>query len=203
MFMKEDFNSRARVWDQNPMHRKRAETIAQAIKEWEQVPSERALDFGAGTGLLGFLLVDRFQTLVLMDTAEEMLRVIEEKAIQNNLTSMQTLHMDLSDELYRGPAFDCIFTQMVLHHIEDVPLILERFRCMLKPGGRLYIADLYPEEGGFHTPDFKGHKGLDPDWLMSILEQMGFDACSQQPVFSITKNEKAYPMFLLRARLSD
>ena len=93
--MKEDFNSRARVWDQNSMHRKRAETIAQAIKEWEQVPSERALDFGAGTGLLGFLLADRFQTLVLMDTAEEMLRVIEEKAIQNNLTSMQTLHMDL------------------------------------------------------------------------------------------------------------
>ena len=59
---------------------------------------------------------------------------------------------------------------MTLHHIPDVARLLAEFRNVLKPGGRLCIADLDSDGGRFHE-DSTGvfHPGFDRAVLVQDL----------------------------------
>ena len=73
--------------------------------------------------------------------------------------------IDLEKEAIPADDFDIIFTQMTLHHVHNIDGIFFKFSRMLRPGGILYIADLYKEDGLFHGNDFTGHNGFDPEEL--------------------------------------
>jgi len=93
---------------------------------------------------------------------------------------------------------------MVMHHVNDVDIILSKFYTLLKPGGYLAIADLYAEDGSFHGEGFTGHLGFDLDNLSAKLKAFGFDEIKHQQCYSIQKtNEEGkvsdYPIFLLTA----
>ena len=83
--------------------------------------------------------------------------------------------------------FDLVITQMVLHHVADIGLIISRFRKLLNPGGYLTIADLYTEDGSFHGPGFTGHKGFDIAELSGLLGKHGFTNITSGRCFVIDK----------------
>ena len=75
-----DFNQAARTWDANPMHTERSEAIARCLLKNIPVDGRmKAMDFGAGTGILGLILCDRFEQLHLLDASTEMVAVMKEK----------------------------------------------------------------------------------------------------------------------------
>jgi predicted TPR repeat methyltransferase len=76
-----EWDARAKEWDAEKVHMDRSLAVAQELENI--IPAEglqRALEYGAGTGILSFLLKDRFQEIVLMDSSREMIKVCEEKA---------------------------------------------------------------------------------------------------------------------------
>ena len=76
-----DFDARAREWDKDKMHMERSVAIAAELEK--MVPlnqSMNALEYGAGTGILSFLLKDRFSEITLMDNSQEMIKVCAEKS---------------------------------------------------------------------------------------------------------------------------
>ncbi|HNZ42506.1 MAG TPA: class I SAM-dependent methyltransferase [Bacteroidales bacterium] len=199
------FDKRAREWDDNPMHAERSAAIAEKIIEHlPATPVMRAMEYGAGTGILSFMLRDYFDEIVLLDSSREMLKVTGDKIIAAGAVNLKTRFFDLEKEELTDEKFDVIFTQMVLHHIEDVTLILKRFSTLLNEGGIVAIADLYPEDGTFHGEDFKGHKGFDVNQFAQWLTKTGFAEIHHRPCFSIKKqigNEtKEYPVFLITAK---
>ena len=203
--MTNDFDLKAKEWDMNPVHIERSKAIAkQMIRLLPLTNNMCALEFGAGTGVLSFLLKDRFAEITLMDSSREMLKKAEEKIEDEDRSKFKTLFLNLATEDYHVESFDIIFSQMVLHHINDTAAIFSKFYNLLNPGGILAIADLYLEDGSFHEGDMSVHFGFDPEKLSAILLQQGFINPAITSCFVIRKQisadkTKEYPVFLLTA----
>ena len=204
-----EFDLKAKDWDMNPVHIERSKAIAeQMIRFFPLSDKMRALEFGAGTGVLSFLLKDRFAEITLMDSSMEMLKKAEEKIEDKDRSKFKSLLLNLETEDYPGELFDIIYTQMVLHHVKDTTAIFSKFYYLLKPGGILVIADLYLEDGSFHDGDTSVHFGFDPEKLTEIVNQQGFINPAISPCFIIRKEisadqKKEYPVFLLTAFKKD
>jgi ubiquinone/menaquinone biosynthesis C-methylase UbiE len=203
--MTNEFDLKAREWDKNQMHVERAAAIAQSIEKLIPLDKHmKALEFGAGTGLLSFLLADRLGEITLMDNSTEMINVIKGKISGQEIHHMNPVLINLEHEDYQDH-YDIIYSQMVLHHVEDVPGILKKFYRMTNPGGYLAIADLYSEDGPFHGDGFTGHKGFDVEILSKELAGNGFKNIAHQTCFAVQKvteqgTVKNFPVFLIVAR---
>jgi tRNA (cmo5U34)-methyltransferase len=203
--MTNEFDIKAREWDKNQLHLDRSEAIATALKNTVPLkPSMKALEFGAGTGLLSFLVYKNLHDITLVDTSSEMIRVLKEKILEQDVPNMRPLCMNLEQEDL-SEKYDLIFSQMVFHHVEQVGKVLAKFYDMLNPGGYVAIADLYPEDGSFHGDGFTGHKGFDPVIFGQWLAGHSFRNVSHQHCYTLKKMtdsgmEKEYPIFLLTAR---
>jgi SAM-dependent methyltransferase len=117
---------------------------------------------------------------------------------------MKPVLINLEQEDY-PEHFDIIYSQMVLHHVDDVSVILKKFFRMVNPGGYLAIADLYTEDGSFHGEGFTGYKGFDVEDLTKELAGEGFINITHHTCFTIQKiteqgTTKDFPVFLIVAR---
>jgi tRNA (cmo5U34)-methyltransferase len=201
-----EFDIKAAGWDQDPMHWDRSEAIANEIKKLIHLNIEmKVLEYGAGTGITSFLLKDLVKEITLMDNSSEMVKVMTEKIKASKVKNLKVLNFNLEQSDYKKDRFDLIFTQMVLHHVTYIDLIISRFYKLLNPGGFLAIADLYPEDGSFHGEGFTGHMGFDVEILSKQIMNQGFTNISHRKCFVINKkvsdNEtKQFDVFLLIAK---
>jgi len=200
-----EFDIKAAGWDKNPMHWDRSEAIVSAIRT--SIPltgNMSALEYGAGTGIASFLLKDYLKEILLMDNSAEMVRIMKEKIEASGVSNMKVLNFDLEHNDYSDGKFDFIFSQMVLHHVDDIENIMKKFGSLLKPGGFLAVADLYTEDGSFHGEGFTGHNGFDPQDLAGILGRNNFRNISHKSCFVIERKiseteSKRFEVFLLTA----
>lgn len=199
------FDERARIWDSNPVNWERSAAIANRIQQRIDLhPGMVAMEYGAGTGILSFMLKDAVREITLMDNSVEMVKVMEEKIKNERVSHLKPMYFDLETAEYNGKTFDLIFTQMVMHHVRDTRGMVGKFYGLLKEGGFLVIADLYPEDGSFHGEGFEGHLGFDPDRLNDQLKEAGFKHTAHEPCYVLKKSterygEKEFPLFLLIA----
>jgi len=201
-----EFDIKAVEWDKNPAVHHRAETVAGAIMKRIPLNSQMtALEFGAGTGLLSFMLKDKLGKITLIDSSAGMVRVTGEKIRSAGAANLRAVELDLAHNDYIGERFDLIYTLMVLHHVKDIEDIFEKFFALLNPGGHLAVADLYPEDGSFHGEGFTGHRGFDTVNLSGLLEKTGFKGINHGPVYTIERQVsentlKQFELFLMTAR---
>ena len=196
-----EFDARAREWDKDKMHMDRSVAIAAGLEEMIPLsPSMKALEYGAGTGILSFLLQDRFSGITLMDNSQEMIKVCVEKTEYHKTNHILPICFDLEHKDY-DDHFDIIYNQMVLHHVNNYEAIIYTFHSLLNSGGYLAIADLYPEDGSFHGIEVKVHLGFDPNKLKEILTEAGFKNIEYKTCFEVKRDSGAkYPVFLLVAQ---
>ncbi|MDX9729714.1 MAG: rRNA adenine N-6-methyltransferase family protein, partial [Bacteroidales bacterium] len=87
-----EFDIKAAEWDKQQMHRERAETVAAAIVR--EIPLEKtmsAMEFGAGTGLLSFMLKNYLREITLIDNSEGMVKVLNEKLKAEQTDTMKAV----------------------------------------------------------------------------------------------------------------
>lgn len=199
------FDRQAQEWDKNPQHLERSKKVAAAMEKLHPNLQGKALEFGAGTAILSFLLREKFDEITLMDNSPEMVKVMHRKVEHAHEDHrLKPLLFNLEEDTYEPGTFDVIYTQMVLHHVTPIQKILKQFAEMLKPDGRLFIADLYREDGSFHDDDFAGHNGFDIDELTKLLHKASFINITHEKAFVVEKirNEhvRHYDGFLLMAQ---
>jgi len=200
-----EFDLKAAEWDKNPMHWDRSEAIANEIKTLIPLNKQMsALEYGAGTGITSFLLKDLLKEITLLDNSTEMVKIMNEKIRTTGVKNLKALNFDLEQNDYKAETFDLIFTQMVLHHVNDIDSILKKFSKLLSPGGYLAIADLYEENGSFHGEGFTGHKGFNIEVLSEKLRKNNFKNISNRTCFVIDRKisdteTKKFDVFLLTA----
>jgi tRNA (cmo5U34)-methyltransferase len=201
-----EFDLKAAGWDQNPMHWDRSVAIVNELLKRVPVSKEMsALEYGAGTGITSFLLKDHLIEITMMDSSEEMVKIMNEKIRKSGAGNLQTLLFDLEKNNWNGNMFDLILTQMVLHHITDVEGIIKKLYLMLNPGGIIAIADLFSEDGSFHGTGFSGHNGFEPVSFKNLIKRSGFGIVSFQKCFVINKKiteseSRDFDVFLLTAK---
>jgi ubiquinone/menaquinone biosynthesis C-methylase UbiE len=200
-----DFDARARTWDQDAAKLERAARVADELRR--KVPlrkEDSVLDYGCGTGLLGFALLPHVGHVTMADTSREMLAVVVEKIAAAGLPHVVTAHLAPGATALPGGPYDLACTLMTLHHVPDTDALLAQFHAALRPGGYLGVADLDAEDGSFHGEGFDGHRGFDRADLGRRLEQAGFTAITFTTAFEVVKGEglhqRRYPVFLAVAR---
>ncbi len=190
------FDTLAKEWDQNSNRVQNAKSCYEKLDEICDLNGMRVLDFGAGTGLLSFLIAQKASEVWALDNSKGMLEELERKIAQSGVKHIHPRYFDLDKD--RMPKdFDLFVTSMTLHHIEDTKGFLHKAKSSLKPGGIIAILDLVTEDGSFHSRGNEGvaHFGFDPEALADLLSQEGFEIRFNKPIYTIQK-ERDYPVFL-------
>jgi ubiquinone/menaquinone biosynthesis C-methylase UbiE len=168
-------------------------------------PGCRAIEVGAGTGLLGLALRRHFGSLVLADASDGMLTEASRKIREGALEGVSTAHFELgSDAPPAGGPFDLVLSLLLLHHVKDTRAALSGMHGLLGPGGQVAALDLDTEDGSFHGSGAEGvhHQGFDRERVAGLARGVGFDDVHVADGMRIEDGESAYPLFLLTARRS-
>jgi ubiquinone/menaquinone biosynthesis C-methylase UbiE len=202
------FDQQAAEWDNNPGRIVNARQIAGAMLQ--AVPFSRtwrALDCGAGTGLLTLNLLPHVAEICATDSSRGMLEQLQKKIFAAKTQNVSTLLWDADAEPCPRGGFDLVCSSMVLHHLRDVPAALQRMTQAARPGGWLAVADLETEDGTFH-PDPTGvhHRGFAPADIARWLAAAGCHDIVTRTAHTIVKpdatgRDHRYPTFLATARL--
>lgn len=199
-----EFDAKAADWD-TPERRERAHALADAIREHVPLTTDmRAIDIGAGTGLLGLDLLADLGSVVLADPSEGMVEVARTKIEEEGIVDARAVVFDFpSDEPPSGAPFDLAVSLLVLHHVEDTAATLRSIHDALLPGGRIGLIDLDAEDGSFHDPDQPGihHHGFEGETLVALAAEAGFADVEVRIVHELEKEDgRRYPLFLLTGR---
>lgn len=192
---KRSFEAAAAHWDEKPKRVRLAEDIAEAVKK--QVPLDEKmdiLDFGCGTGLLGLALQPLVRSVTGVDSSPAMLEILRQKVTSMGIDNVDTRLLDIDEGDVLTGKYDLVVSAMTLHHVPDIDRLLKQFCRVLKPGGRLALADLDEEGGRFHE-DNHGvfHFGFDRQALCRQLADTGFFDVRAQTAAIVTKTEPGSP----------
>jgi ubiquinone/menaquinone biosynthesis C-methylase UbiE len=195
------FDERAREWD-TPERRDRARRAAALIRAHVRLDrSMRAIDLGAGTGLLGLALAADVGSVVLAEPSAGMLEVTREK-LASGPGNVTAVAFDLPADPPPGAPFDLAVSLMVLHHVADTAAALRSIHGLLAPGGRLALLDLDAEDGSFHAAGAEGihHQGFERDRVVRLAGDAGFVDVAIVTAFEVQREGRTYPLFLLTGR---
>ena len=142
-------------------------------------PGEQVLDVGCGTGTLAMEVarrVGRTSRVVGIDPGVEQIARARSKAARRNLPIEFQIGV-IKQLPFPDQTFDVVFSTLMMHHL---PKILKRqglaeIARVLKPGGRLVIADFTPkkERQGQAARFHAGGSSLQD--VAAIVKDAGFD----------------------------
>jgi ubiquinone/menaquinone biosynthesis C-methylase UbiE len=148
-----------------------AKVIAEEVRTELQNSSDQSLiDYGSGTGLVSLELTDLVNSILLVDSSEQMLEVAEAKISRKGITNAKVLYADFTQETAELKA-DIVFMSLVLLHIPDTQKILQQLFSILNEGGKLIIVDFDKNEQISHP---KVHNGFLHEELKMRLSEAGF-----------------------------
>jgi ubiquinone/menaquinone biosynthesis C-methylase UbiE len=128
------------------------------------------IDYGSGTGLISLELSDLVDSILLVDSSEQMLELVKHKIAQKGITNSKVLYSDFIQETPELKA-DIILMSLVLLHIPDTQKILQTMFHILNEGGKLIIIDFDKNEKINHP---KVHNGFSHKNLRKRLSEIGF-----------------------------
>jgi Methylase involved in ubiquinone/menaquinone biosynthesis len=197
------FDGQANRWDTEYRVR-RARTIASEIEKRGKLGKGQAvIDFGCGTGLISFNLLDAIGSIAFVDSSREMLEAVRGKVHASKIEDRARLENDIFSKSLEASPYDCVYSSMALHHVRDLDGLAKRFGELLKPKGEVCIVDLMPDDGSFHKNEagFDGYNGFDPAWLSGLFEKQGFVERYRDVFFSdmrqIGGSAVPYSLFIL------
>jgi len=197
--IKDHFHTRASEWDKGTIRVAGAKKIADAISLHVELNDEmEILDFGVGTGLLGFEIAKYTKKVYGVDTSANMIETLHSKNTPE--LSIEGYCQDIIKEPLEK-SFDGLVSSMTLHHIQDLKLFFQTIYKNINDGGFIAIADLEKEDGTFHS-DNEGvfHFGFDKDALCQIVLDAGFVHVEFRTINTINKPHKDFNIFLLSAK---
>ncbi|SDF46656.1 Methyltransferase domain-containing protein [Fontibacillus panacisegetis] len=149
-----------------------AKASSDAIREYlVEANSKNAIDFGCGTGLVGMNLLNDFNSMLFLDTSQNMINQIKQKISDFNIQNADTLCFDFEKEGLSDLRADYIFMAQVLLHISDVELVLSKLFDVLNEGGHLLIVDFDKNE---KVVSDIVHNGFNQAKLTDIMTKIGY-----------------------------
>jgi ubiquinone/menaquinone biosynthesis C-methylase UbiE len=208
--MKDTFAEKAKMWDSDPQVLALADLFAVELEKIVPDHSNLAiLEFGCGTGLVGLRYAEKAATLDMVDASPAMLAVLgaKEEAGASHVTVHEGTLSMLVGQTLAPNSVDWIISNMALHHVEEIPALIEALHRLTKPGGRVTIGDLETEPGTFHAPDVVPHNGFDPQALALLFEKGGFNPVKFHTFLTMPREDKdgvtrTYSAFILDATCS-
>jgi arsenite methyltransferase len=210
---------RTDVWSEWLLHRRHAddpsyervvhgvvERLADRVLDDAKLsPGMTLADIGAGEGLLAFRAIERVgATLqaVLTDISGPMLRHAETVAVRRGVRKQCTF-LECSAEKLNGIAdwsVDVVATRAVLAYVADKSAALREFHRVLKPGGRLSIAEPVLQDEAFFARALRKHLDAQApgarDRFMTLLHRWKAaqfpdteEQCAKSPIVNYSERD--------------
>jgi ubiquinone/menaquinone biosynthesis C-methylase UbiE len=177
---------------------------ASMIRELRPEGNEIALDYGSGTGLISLALRGHVKRIVAADSSAGMLEVLRGKIAHEKIRSIEPVDWQIGRPTAGLPSFDIIVSSMTFHHIQDTAAAARALCALLKPDGRIAVADLDLDNGEFHKEHgMAEHDGFDRCRLHAIFSAAGFrdvrftDACRISRRSSRSGQPRDFTIFLM------
>lgn len=162
-----------------------AKVSSDAIREYlVEAKSKNAVDFGCGTGLVGMNLINDFNSMLFLDTSQNMIDQIKQKISDFNVQNADTLCFDFEKEVLSDFRADYIFMAQVLLHIHDVELLLSRLFDVLNEGGHLLIVDFNKNE---KVVSDIVHNGFNQEELTEMMTKIGYSNIQSKTFYNGSK----------------
>src|SRR4030042_4912137 len=175
--LREYFNSRADIWDENIAEKDTNKLIKMA--ERLRIKSGAViLDVGTGTGIfLPYLLenIGKNGKIVALDLAEEMLAKARAKYPVKNV---EYLHADIMDIPIYEEMFDSVVCYSSFPHFRDKHKALTEMKRVMKPGARVFICHTSSRDhiNGIHStlPGMENDLLPNFDEMRTLFSNAGF-----------------------------
>jgi len=198
--MKDTFVAKAANWDSPDKIDMTTKFLNEMLFHINPQSSWKAVEIGAGTGLVGLNIEPLVSKVVMVDTSESMLEVLKQKLRSGS--KVEILHGEVFD--YKNQDIDLVFSAMAFHHLSDVEKTLQHLATITKPGAWVVVGDLVTEDGSFHRFEPIPYCGFDTTILSKQFVQAGFDVKLVKVYNVITRiiDERAtnYEQFILIAK---
>ncbi|MFA6533782.1 MAG: class I SAM-dependent methyltransferase [Patescibacteria group bacterium] len=105
--------------------------------------NKRVLDLGCGRGRYAIEIAKRAKEVVGVDISIKSIDLARQAAEQAGVNNFQGLIDDFFEPFESAP-FDYILAVNLLHHVDNLDLILTNIRKSLKPNGKIFILEFNP-----------------------------------------------------------
>jgi len=116
--------------------------------------SDRVVDVACGPGFLTMAFAEGCTHAVGVDATDELLRLAREEAKRRGLDNATFVQGDAGQLDFEDRSFDVASCRAAFHHFPDPAGVLLEIRQLVKPGGRILIADMLaspdPEKAAYH-----------------------------------------------------
>ena len=139
------FQQHAHEWnDIRSLHAPEEEVERALLTLVGDQPVGDLLDIGTGTGRIAGLLAPRASRVVGIDRSHEMLAIARAALAGREYRHVQLRHGDMYHLAVPARSMDLIVLHQVLHFADDPVAVLREIARVLRPGGRLLLADFAP-----------------------------------------------------------
>ena len=151
-----------------------ADTVAQVLADAPLARTGTALEVGPGDGAFLEVLSPRFDLVIALDNAREMLDRARGRATDAGLANVRFIHGDTGHDALTKVRADCIVVNMVLHHTPEPEAVISDIAGCLADGGVVVITDLCRHDQAWARENCGDlWLGFEPEDLASWAERAG------------------------------
>lgn len=139
--VQEFFAKTTAFYAENPSHRQGSD-LQMLVTALAPQPTETALDVATAAGHTAHALAPHVAEVVGLDLTPEMQAQFERGAVDRGLANVRFVVGDAEALPFADASFDIVTVRRAAHHFPDIEKALAEMARVLRPGGRLGVADM-------------------------------------------------------------
>lgn len=139
--VRQSFARQAEAWSHAPLLRDQ-EILDRIVRPLGLGEGDSVLDVACGTGILTLAMAERAGRVTGIDITPAMLQKAEAARSARGLHNATFQEGDAERLPFRDGHFSAAVTRLTVHHFPDPPRVLREMVRVVRPGGRVAVADM-------------------------------------------------------------